>query len=346
MKIANIELFTPQEDYSYVPNSYGAGSCFAREAKLAWLGKIDFHLFGFESNFSEYKKKDKSPTFVLDDWAIKAIKEGKLITDIIPDMAQYDIIIHNHIGFAINTGKIKQVFWSPFGKSEDAHPDIKYRLNYRESKIYPEGTKNYPVIIAPHINEFYEPSEKEDFVFQCTRLDEQTNAIEVIKQCNKLGIRGYFAGPIFFNMNKEHYPLEKYIDNKNTFYLGVISQEKKLEMYGKARMAPFLFKRNPSFNMSVIEALNYGTPILVPEEDLQERGASNCMEETNRYDKQFLKKMNTGLFYNGKNFEECWEQSSKISSLDCWIKSQEFTHTKMLESFKKALYQIYYDKTN
>ena len=50
MKIANIELFSPYEDYSISPKNYGGGTCFAREAKLAWLNSdMDFSIFGYTS---------------------------------------------------------------------------------------------------------------------------------------------------------------------------------------------------------------------------------------------------------------------------------------------------------
>jgi hypothetical protein len=159
-----------------------------------------------------------------------------------------------------------------------------------------------------------------------------------MKNCIKYGIKGYFAGPIFFNVHHEHYPIEPYIDHKNTFYLGVISQEKKLEMYRKARLGSFLFKRNPSFSMAAVECLSCGTPIMIPKEDLQERGVRNSMEETGIYDKQTLQEL-SDIRYDG-NFVECFEEAKKRDPIDCYRISLKYSHTKMLESFEIALYTI------
>ena len=347
MKIAYVELVLPQEDYSITPKFYGGGTCFIREAKNAWLGNIDISVFGFKLNFRNYTKTDLlSHSFVLEDWARDRIRMGEPITKVLPSFEQFDIVMHNHIGMHINTdgSKIKEVFWSPFGKSEHAHPDVPYRLNYLPDTTYVHG-KNYTVQIGVHIDEFQE-NKKEDYIFQCTRHDNQTNSIEVAKNCIKYGIKGYFGGPIFEDPRTPKYPILDYIDNKNTFYFGAMDHEDKMEKYKHARMTTLLFQRNPPFNMSAIESLSCGTPILIPEKRVQDMTYSDSMGNGG-YSEQFFKKVSKGCYveYNGTNFVECFEKAKTISQKECYERSLQYSHIKMLDSFEKALRQIY-DKTD
>jgi hypothetical protein len=347
MKIANIELVLPQEDYSLKTKFYGGGTCFIREAKNAWLGTdMDISVFGFKENFKNYTPTDMlSHSFVLDGWARDRIRMGEPITNVLSSFNQFDIVLHNHIGLHVNTlgSKIKEVFWSPFGKSEHAHPDVPYRLNYLPDEIYLHG-KNYTVQIGIHIDEFQE-SKKEDYVFQCTRHDEQTNSIEVAKNCIKYGIKGYFGGPIFGDSRIPKYLLWDYIDNKNTFYLGTMTHEDKMEKYKHATMTTLLFQRNPPFNMSAIESLSCGTPILILDHDVPDMTYKDSMGDGGTSE-QFFKKVSRGcnLEYSGINFKECFEKAKTMSQRKCYERSLKYSHVKMLESFEKALRQVYADK--
>jgi hypothetical protein len=350
MKIAYLELFIPMEDYASYTKDYSGGTCFIKEAKLKWLNSdIEISIFAFNNNFRNYTEEDKkSRSFVWRDWVVDEIKNGKPIIEVLPDFKDFDIIMHNHIGFHVNTegSRLKEVFWSPMGKSEDADPRVNYRLNYLKSKEYLKGTKNYDIQIGPKIDDFFKPTEKEDYVFQCTRLDEQTNAIEAIENCNKYGIQGYFAGPFFLKSDGKVYSFNGYIDEKNTHYLGVITTEEKMQRYAKARVGTFLFQRNPSFSLSAVECLAAGTPIMIPEEDLENRLVNNSMGKTGIIDDfQALKEIggNCVVKYNRDNFVECFQKAKAIKPVDCWIQSRKWSSEKMLESFKDALYQIYYD---
>jgi hypothetical protein len=86
---------------------------------------------------------------------------------------------------------------------------------------------------------------------------------------------------------------------------------------------------------------------MIPEEDLENRPASgNSMGKTGIIGEfQSLKEIggNCVVKYNKYNFLKCFEQAKEIKPVDCWIKAQEYSSNKMLESFKNALYQIYYD---
>lgn len=353
MRIAYVELDLPYEDYAIYQKAYGAGTCFAREAKLAWLNTdIDFNLFAFRDNFINYTEEDfKSKSFVWDKGVVERLRDGEPLRTVVPPLADFDIIMHNHRNLWINTDgtNVKQVFWSVFGEPTDAHPNIKYCLNYRQTKpAHNSKVKNYAVQIGPRIDLEYKPRKKEDFVFQCTRLDNQTNAGEVADNCRKYGIKGYFAGVGFRDNNGILYDFNKHLDSVNTIYLREISYETKMDYYGRARLAPFLFKRNPSFNFSVIEALSVGTPLLVPEWDLEERESKDSMGHGGfLIDHQFLKTMvadGRGFLYNGDNFKECFEKAKEIDGRTCHDMALKYSHIEMLKSFEKALREIYADK--
>ena len=124
-----------------------------------------------------------------------------------------------------------------------------------------------------------------------------------------------------------------------------IPSETKIDFTMGASLCPFLFKRNPSFNISAVESLACGTPILIPEENLPERSNNDAMflGETIT-DDQFLKKLTkeneTGFFYNRSNFKECFEASKNIVPEKCWEIAQEFSVERMIGSVSLILKEI------
>jgi len=143
--------------------------------------------------------------------------------------------------------------------------------------------------------------------------------IDIAKECIKYGIKGIFAGPI------RDYPLLDYIDNKNTFYVGILSEEDKLNYTKKAKLYTLPLKWEVAFNQSAIEAGGLGTPILATK-----KGWFN----------EYIKENINGFFYDGTNFLECYQKSDKIDQRLCWESAKEFSIENMINSFYKAFNEI------
>lgn len=351
IKIAYFDFSGGNEAYSIDPVVYGGGSIFGRWAKenLNESGDFEFYIFGHKNCFkdlSRLRTENNSHCLSLDQRTLDKIRYGEKIEQVLPLIKYFDIVMHHNVLEYLVTDK-KQVIWCPFGKSEDAHPLLKYIFCFRKNQIPRSNKQNiYPVMIGSEVPSSFVENEKRDYVFCCYRHDEQTNSIEVAKNCLKHGIKGYFAGPIYGENG--NYKLLDYIDNKTTFYLGIIPDEQKTALYKGARLCPFIYERNPGGSFSVVDSLSFGSPILVPKDDLRERKNSKAMfDGLILPDEQFLKSVieenETGFFYNGENFLECFEKAKHANQKKCWEKSVELSKKKMIELFSSALKEVVKD---
>jgi len=327
MKIAYFELAYSEgwyEDYSTNPKGYGGGAVFARWGKeLLNDAENEFVLFGPEQAFANLgptERKDKC--VVLRPDILKALRLKLPIDQLIGGLEEFDLIVHHHTCETINMGNLKmpQVHWSGFGRGDAGHPNNDWILLYTPGEKPVFGEKYKYIKIGKPVPEF-KIYEKEPFIFQCSRHDDHQNTIEVAKNCLKYGIKGYFAGPIHNN-----YPLIEYIDNKTTFYLGLISEEEKLDYTKRATLTTYLHNWETVFNQSVIESWSVGTPIL----------ANNV-----GFFKYTLKYGVNGFIYNGQNFEDAFDKAKYfIKQEDCWLSAKEFSVEEMVASFKKAFEEI------
>ena len=183
--------------------------------------------------------------------------------------------------------------------------------------------KTFYITLGKDIPEIFVPSNKENFIFQCSRHDSIMNTIEVAKNCLKYKIKGYFAGPIFNNYN-----LMDYIDNENTFYLGNISEEKKLDYTKRAKLYTLLIQNwTPPFNQSAIEALSMGTPVLANEIGFLSK---------------IIKDKKNGFIFNN-NFLECFQAAKDIDQQKCYDSVSNYTYVNMIKSFYSAFEKILKD---
>lgn len=350
IKIAYFDTSAGMEDYSINPTRYGGSSLLGKWAKeLLNRDEFDFFIFADEESFRGLGRKrieNNINCIPISRETTTRIKGGEILENHIPGLDYFDMVFHHNVSFKLNfkSKKIKQVMWCPFGKIEDAHPEIDYVLCFRKNqKPITSNQKIFNFTFGTEVNPLKTFHKKEKFIFQCTRHDEQTNSIEVAENCHKNNILGYFAGPIYYDNPNSFLNL---MDNKNCFYLGgEISNETKIDFTQKAVLYSFLFKRNPSFNISAIESLACGTPILIPQENLPERTNNNSMFNGDVIpDDQFLKNLiqnnKTGFLYNGSNFKELFELSEKTNPEDCWEAAQNYSAEKMIESLSLILKEI------
>lgn len=325
MKIVYFDLGITDffEDYSIKPKVYGGGPCFARFAK-EFLNNANntFIIIGQKENFQNLtEKENKNVCFSTSKDILNAIKNGYPPALIWPELADFDIFIHHHDCLWINPqeSKAKSIHWSLSGKSDGGHPNNFADLLYTHSEkpTWP-NQRIEKIQIGKPVPKF-QIHEKEDFVFTCTRHDTFMNSIEIAENCLKYKIKGYFAGPIHNN-----YPILDFINNKTTFYLGLLSEEDKLDYTRKAVLYPLLCNWDVVFNQSAIEANGEGTPIL----------------GTNRgWLGKYIVNGQNGFIYNN-NFLESYHNAKYINQQICNNFAQQYNVEKMIDSFYNSFIKI------
>lgn len=317
-KIACFDLGFAQEDYAITNcRKYGGGAVVGRYFKQL----KDFHLYAPETSFENLNEDDRIENcFAMSPSLCEALRGGALIDKVIPFLDNYDIILHGHTCFSPNrTEGFKKpiVHWSGFSGTA-GHPSNHYILLYRKSFVPCFGERYKYVKIGKHVPDFEDYSDR-DGVFQCTQHCKDFDSIRIAQECIKYKIRGYFAGPI------RDYPLMDYIDNENTFYLGIISEKEKLLFTKKARLYTLPLYWDVVFNQSAIEANGLGTPIL-----------ATPMGWFNEY----IKEGHNGFFFNGNNFLDSYNKSGLIDRKDCWRSAKEYSIEEMISSFSIAFEEI------
>jgi hypothetical protein len=323
MKILNIEL-SKNEEVGINTKKHGGGAIFLRWAKQ--ILKDEFFILAPKECYENLSLEDYTKNcLILPDPAIETLKNGYPIFDLLPNANDYDIIIHNQENFAFNLNgiKAKQVCWLSF-INQTVHPlnHACFIYSYDQKQRVFSPTKTYKIQIGDYVPEVFSPIENENFLFQCTRLDSVMNPNKFVDLCNKHKIKGLFAGPIL-----EH------IDNINTFYLGLISNEKKLELCKKARLFNCCQSWETIFNLSAISALGQGCPIIANKE---KNGCFRYLVEENK----------NGFFFDGNedNFLDIWNKSSIINRQAIWETAKKWNQIEMVKSFYGSFEKIIYDK--
>ena len=330
MKIAYIDcqMNLPfAEDYAINAKRYGGGACFARYAKKMLNNEQDeFYIYGSKANFENLgNNENNDKCIVLNELALSNLRAGAPIRWWIPESVNFDIIIFHHDCFTLNTQflKAKLVHWALMGDGRANHPNTPYTLLYNPGEKSVHG-KSFPIVIGKYVPETFTQYKKENYIFQCSRHDEHMNSIEVAKFCLRNKIKGIFAGPIL-----NGYPLMDYIDNHWTNYIGLISEYDKTRYLMQATATTYLHTWNTAFNLSAVESLAYGTPIIT-----SKRGCFNYLT---------LESEN-GFFWSPEsNLLELYQKCQTLDQEKVWKSAQRFSHTAMVNSFYKAFQEILKD---
>lgn len=326
MKICylDLQINQPPEDYAINAKRYGGAACFARYAKILLNNEKDnFFIYGSKSNFENVgKDENKENCIVLDDSRIDYIRSGGPIKNAIIGSENFDIIIFHHDCMTLNVQglKAKLVHWALMGDGRANHPNTPYTLLYNPGERAVHG-KSFPIVIGKYVPESFTQYQKENYIFQCSRHDGHMNSIDVAKFCLDNKIRGIFAGPIL-----ESYPLMDYIDNSTTFYLGLISEYEKISHLKTATATTYLHTWDTAFNLSAVESLAYGTPIIT-----SRRGCFNYLTQEGK----------NGFFWDfNSNLLEIYQKCQTLDQRTIWESAQRHSHTAMINSFYKAFEEI------
>ncbi|MEK6883652.1 MAG: glycosyltransferase [Nanoarchaeota archaeon] len=307
------------ESYSISPKRYGGGRIFAAHAKeILNTNEDEFWLYSDKKSFEDItnlERKDRCIELSYEDK--DRLRKGEPIKNIIKDVDKFDLIFHHHTSYFLNLEEIKakQSCWS-LGVQEIINPSFQYAIfynSYQHPRITPNTNQLYAIIGKP-IPDFKE-YKKEDFIFQCTRHTSTFGSIQVASFCQKYNIEAYFAGPI-----DKGYPLLDYIDNIKTHYLGIIPEETKNEYYKRARISTFIHSWHTPFNLSAIESLSYGTPIMATDV-----GFWNSL----------ITPKNGFLVRDEKSFVDAYNNSLELKQKDCWNTSAKYSVSNMISQFYK-----------
>lgn len=326
MNIAYLDLNEDDliEDYSSKPDRYGGG----RIVCASLLKRLNnCFLFANEKCFDNIDlDKKKNQCIPLDSNTRKAIKNGAPIKNYIQDINKYDIFLHHDTGVYINLeghNRPRQAVW-PVGWREKVHENIRNVLSFdREGQntIYPKDARIYDIVIGPEFEPFEQRS-KENFIFQCSRHNNVYQSIQLAALSNKYKIKTYFSGPI-----EKDYPLLNYIDNINTFYLGLISQDLKREFFKKAKANVQIQTYPISATLTGKEASSYGVAIIAAPIG----GWNNYVQHG----------VNGFFIKNEEDFINAWRNINSIEQIKCYQLGEKHSEENMFKKVVQALQDIY-----
>jgi len=310
------------EDYHHSPKRYGGGRIIAS----ALLYKINsFDIYSNPESFLNVDESKQNQCFALNNSSRQAIKNGDSIKKYIPDADKYDIFFHHFSNVHLNLNECrsqKQAVW-PVGWRETVHPDSTNVLLFDKLCQEPQMSANhtiFEIVIGPKFETFKEYP-KEDIIFQCSRHFSHYQSIIVAQLALKYGIKTYFAGPI-----ENGYPLMDYIDNKTSFYLGVIDSETKRDFYKRAKLNTQFQNYPISATLAGKEAASYGCGIL----------ASSIGGW-----KHFIKDSVNGFFIKTEaDFIKAWEKRDELSQKNCYDMGLPHSEENMVNSTLLALKNI------
>lgn len=304
---------------------HGGGGVFSRYGKqLLNDDNNEFLVCGYEKSFDNLSDLDnKKSCIILPDDVMDRLNSGYPLDQILPQVKDFDIVVHHRDSFAYNLGemKAKQVYWSTF-YDHTVSPKIDAALiySYEQRLRYFPTNKVYKVVIGSYVPREFPDIQKEDYIFVCTRHDSTMDTNVILKLCIKYGIKCIVAGPIL-----DSYPL--LIDNIHIFYLGEITNEKKNELSKKAMLYSCIQNWETIFSLSAIESLAYGTPIIARN--------LGCF-------KYVLKDGINGFYFDGNDqtFLDIIENAKKLDLRKVWKSAWEFSDVAMVNSFYGAFKDI------
>lgn len=332
MKVLYLDLnpldTSVSEDYSVNPKRYGGGAIFARWMKEEY-GE-SFKIVGHEVNFNNLSDKENRNQFTYADFQQKRILSGELVEDVLDFANGFDVLMSHNPSVFLNTKK-KQATWCPgyLEKVDSGHKNLFLYNDFQSPVIQNKITRVFGFTLSPDIKDDKSPINKENFIFYCGRICHLFSTIETAIFCNINKIKCYFSGPI-----EDNYDFLRHIDNKNTFYLGQISELTKKEFLSKAIATTYIHKWPTPMNLTAIQSLGCGTPII---------------SLNNGFFKSVIKDGENGFFIND-NGSDLLEKINKCKSLDYYKiredSCRDFSINKMTSEIWSGLEFIYNEDTS
>ncbi len=198
--------------------------------------------------------------------------------------------------------------------------DILLHSQFQNVECNP-NSRIYNVVLGIPIPEFKE-YRREDFLFQCSNHYPQINSVLLARWCNYWHIKCYFAGPC-----NSDYNLLGEIDNVNTFYLGEIPEELKINYLVRCKGFASLYGFNiNSDSLAIKQALSYGCPIITTR-------LGNPHET-------IINGYNGFIVDNAYSLYQSFNSLHLINSKNCYDSVQKYSLDKMAKSFTEAFEEI------
>ncbi len=323
MKILYLDLNYPDliENYSQKPNAYGGGR-IVPSALLHSLNDMGhtFDIWADPKCFEGVEEKYKSHCipFSYDgkDW----VRSGGAFP-----VLDYDIILHNFHSVKLNMDglKAKDVVWL-VGFGEHVNPRNKRVVlynDYQNPSISNFHTRVYKARIGVPFESFQE-YKKDDYVFSCHRQNISFGAKTMMELAHDFKFKYVTAGP-----KDQNFPdIMDYVDNKYVTYLGVISEEEKIERYKHAFCSTHLHKWHTPMNLGAVQSLSYGTPII----------ARNI-----GFWPSIVKEGVNGFFVNtNEEFIKALEGCKTLKQQDCYDSAKHLSTDGMVADYLNVFEQI------
>lgn len=322
MKILYLDLNTDHIE-SYNPNPltsirYGGGGIFVR---AAFNANWDITLYANSQCFEGFDKETLEKCKPLSLESRLAIRAGGPVEKYIPEINEYDIICHHHVELPLNT-TVKNCAWSVGLQelSRQKYP-LFYDREYQHPRFDVQPEKIFDIVIGNKIEPF-EYRERESFIVQVSRHCDSFGSIEASTICEHYKIPLLLAGPI-----DKDYPLLNHIkDFKHVNYLGIISEEKKVDLFKRAQATIGIMKWPLPMNLSAVQALSYNCPII---------GTSAG------YFNKLIKDSINGFFIDSaESFKAAYDNCFLLNQRQIYDTSLSYSNENMLKSFKEAFEQI------
>lgn len=331
MKILYLDLNYPDliENYSLKSSKYGGGRCVP-SALLHTLNNQGhtFDIWADRQCFEGIEYKYLSHCQEISEDNKKVLRNGYgLEAYLHPDKEPYDIVLHNFYGIKLNLGglKTKDVIWL-VGFGEHVNP-LNERVilynDYQNPRISNPNTKIYKARIGVPLPEFKE-YQKEDYIFSCHRQSIYFGARWIMKMAHRHKLKYITAGP----PDKDFPEMMSYVDNKYVTYLGIIPQEQKTELYSKAYCSTSLHFWNTPMNLSALESLSLGTPII---------------SHPIGFWPSLIKNGKNGFFIDQEDeigFMSAFNGCSLIKQKDCYDSMTHLSSDLMVQDYLQAFEQI------
>lgn len=318
MKILYLDLNYDDliEDYSLTPSRYGGGRAVPANL-LPYLNDNGHYMeiwanpACFDNVDSKYKQFCKG----------KSLEERQTASQ--NGISNFDIVLHNFHGTKVHVNDGYDLVWLVgFGEHVNVENQriILYN-NYQNPQIYNPFTKVYYARIGVPIPEFQEYP-KQNFIFSCHRQSLNFGSKTMFEWAKKYQIRYFAGGP----RDADFPDIDAYVDENYTNYLGLLSSGQKEHLFKGARCSTYIHNWNTPMNLSAIESLSYGTPIISTGVGFW---PSLVKEGVNGF-----------IIKDEEELLRAYENCKNLSQRDCYDSALEYSSDKMIRDYMKVFEKV------
>jgi len=307
MKILLLDLSDGSEDFS--GNRYGG---IGRTFYQIWRDNPNTYIAGHPNSFSRAIHE-----------RFYFIENSAAIIDFdCPWLKEFDLVIHTRTNVFLKTD-VPQLVWCP-GQGETVHKDHRFVLLHNPEGQKPNiqgSPKIFKFVLGIDVPEFQE-HEKEDCIVQISNHYPQIQTHIIIDFCNRNKIKGYFGGPM-----AEGYDIKSLCNGFETRYLGVVTEDVKINLLKKAKLFSCLlgFPINETM-LSVKQALSYGCGIIAT--------------PIGHMTKSIYPGVNGFFVTCEADIENAWNNRNTIKQKNCYDSIQKYSAAAMKESLDKVFKEI------